>query len=281
MAHSLLTVEPPGLPSVGVSSQLQSQTRLESGELHSCIYHGYVEHTRLQPLRHQFRYSAFMMYLDLAELDRVFRGSWLWSTRWPTVAWFRRRDHLGDPHLPLDVAVRDLVEQQTGTRPTGPIRLLTNLRYFGYVMNPVSYYYCFDQHDNLQAVVAEIHNTPWGERHCYVITPWKDHSSDGVIRFEHQKAFHVSPFMPMDLRYHWQFNTPGPELDVKVSLSREKLHIFHAELTLSRLPLTGFNRMRTLVRFPFMTAKVVAAIYWQALRLRLKKFPYYAHPNIK
>ncbi|HQR08637.1 MAG TPA: DUF1365 domain-containing protein [Gemmatales bacterium] len=249
--------------------------------MHSCIYHGYVEHTRLHPLRHQFRYSAFMMYLDLAELDQVFRDAWFWSTRRPTVAWFRRRDHLGDPHEPLDEAVRDLVEQQIGTRPAGPIRLLTNLRYFGYVMNPVSYYYCFDELENLQAVVAEIHNTPWGERHCYVITPRNSQSSDGVIRFDHQKAFHVSPFMPMDLQYHWQFKTPGPELDVKISLSREQRHIFHAELTLTRLPFTRWNRTRTLVRFPFMTAKIIAAIYWQAFRLRLKKFPYYAHPNAR
>ena len=279
MKQSLLTVEPKYPLSVAAS--VHTQPRLEKGELHSGIYHGHVEHTRLHPLRHQFRYSAFMMYLDLAELDRVFTGSLFWSTRWPTVAWFRRRDHLGDPRQPLDEAVRDLVEQQVGTRPAGPIRLLTNLRYFGYVMNPVSYYYCFDEHEKLQAVVAEIHNTPWGERHCYVIPRQKNQSSDTVIRFDHPKAFHVSPFMPMDLRYHWQFNTPGPELDVKVSLSRKQQHIFHAELTLSRLTLTAWNRTRTLVRFPFMTAKVIAAIYWQALRLRLKKFPYYAHPKTR
>lgn len=273
MKQPLLAVKPTYLPSV------QSQPRLERGELHSCIYHGYVEHTRLHPLRHQFRYSAFMMYLDLAELDLVFRGSWFWSTRWPTIAWFRRRDHLGDPHQPLDEAVRDLVEQQAGTRPAGSIRLLTNLRYFGYVMNPVSYYYCFDQEESLQAVVAEIHNTPWGERHCYVIPKHIDQSNDSAIRFEHPKAFHVSPFMPMDLRYHWQFKTPGSDLDVKVSLSREEQHLFHAELTLFRLPLTRWNRTRTLVRFPCMTAKVIAAIYWQALRLRWKNIPHYAHPN--
>lgn len=249
--------------------------------MQSCIYQGHVEHTRLQPHRHQFQYQVFMTYLDLAELDQVFAGRWLWSTHGPTLAWFRRRDHLGDPHLPLSESVRVLVEQQAGFRPDGPIRLLTNLRYFGYVMNPVSFYYCYDPTGNsLQAIVVEIHNTPWGERHCYVITPPGEGVSDSQhLRFEHGKDFHVSPFMPMDLRYHWQFNNPGDELSVSISLSRNNEHVFHASLTMHRQPITGLNLMSTLVRFPFITAKVITAIYWQAFKLWLKKTPYFAHPK--
>ena len=255
------------------------RSKEEPHQLHSCIYRGIVNHTRLYPHRHQFRYSLFMMYLDLAELDRVFAGTWIWSTRWPSVAWFRRRDHLGDPNQTLEEAVRSLVERETGSRPAGPIRLLTHLRYFGYVMNPVSYYYCFDEDDHLQAVVAEIHNTPWGERHCYVIPRQREQRQ--TIRHEHPKAFHVSPFMPMDMSYHWQFNVPGEGLEVKISLSREQQHLFHAELAMSRLPINRWNLFRTLVRFPWMTARVIAAIYWQAFRLRLKKTPFYAHPKAR
>jgi uncharacterized protein len=250
-------------------------------KLQSCIYHGHVDHTRLQPHRHQFRYSVFMMYLDLAELDTVFAGRWLWSTKYFTLAWFRRRDHLGDPNQPLDEAVRDLVERETDNRPRGPIRLLTNLRYYGYVMNPVSYYYCYDAAgQNVEAVVAEIHNTPWGERHCYVITP-RDGEVSQPIRYEHAKAFHVSPFMPMDLRYHWQFTPPGETLNVDVSLSKKEEHLFYAGLYLQRQPITGTNLALTLLKYPWMTAKVIAGIYWQAFRLRLKKTPYYAHPNAR
>lgn len=249
----------------------------------SCIYRGIVEHTRLQPHLHQFQYQVFMMYLDLAELDQVFAGRWLWSARYPAVAWFRRRDHLGNPRQLLSESVRDLVEQQVGFRPDGPIRLLTNLRYFGYVMNPVSYYYCFNvTGDRLQAVVAEIHNTPWGERHCYVISPPADNEAPNqLLRYEHAKEFHVSPFMPMDLRYHWQFSQPGDELEVKISLSKNCEHVFHASLAMKRLPMTGANLATTLLRFPCMTAKVVAAIYWQALKLWLKKTPYYVHPKAR
>jgi DUF1365 family protein len=249
--------------------------------MHSCIYRGTVDHTRLKPHRHQFQYSAFMMYLDLAELDTVFAGRWLWSSRHFTLAWFRRRDHLGDPHQPLDHCVRSLVEQQTGHRPLGPIRLLTNLRYYGYVMNPVSYYYCYDSAgERLEAIVVEIHNTPWGERHCYVVTPSTPAgNADALIRYEHAKDFHVSPFMPMDLRYHWQFNSPSEVLSVGISLSRNQEHIFHANLNLVRVPITGTTLATTLLRYPWMTAKVVCGIYWQAFKLWWKKTPFYPHPN--
>ena len=133
--------------------------------MHSCLYSGTVRHRRFSPSHNEFRYSLFQTYLDLAELPEIFDPYLLWSARRPAVAWFRREDHLGDPEVPLDISVRDEVQRQTGTRPCGAIRLLTNLRYFGYVMNPVSYYYCFDPvTDRLQTVLAEVHNTPWGER---------------------------------------------------------------------------------------------------------------------
>ena len=140
--------------------------------MQSCLYKGRVGHRRYTPVRHEFKYRIFLVYLDLSELDEVFRGRWLWSTRRPTIAWFRRADHFGDPSQSLDESVRSLVQQRTGVWPTGPVRLLTHLRYFGYVMNPVSFFYCFKADGTeLQNVVAEVHNTPWNERHCYVLEP--------------------------------------------------------------------------------------------------------------
>lgn len=158
--------------------------------MHSCLYDGWVRHRRFAPRAHAFRYRLFMAYLDLTELDRVFRGRWFWSTRRPALAWFRRADYLGDPSVPLDQAVRDCVERNTGVRPRGPIRLLTHLRYFGYVFNPVSFYYCFDTADTrVETIVAEITNTPWGERHAYVLSA----RGEQPLRFRFGKAFHVSP----------------------------------------------------------------------------------------
>ena len=137
--------------------------------MHSALYQGWLRHRRRAPRAHAFAYPLFMAYLDLAELDRVFAGRWLWSARRAAPARFAREDHFGDPALPLDEAVRRLVHERTGRRPAGPIRLLTHLRYFGYVFNPVSFFYCYAG-DEVQTIVAEVNNTPWGERCMYVLS---------------------------------------------------------------------------------------------------------------
>ena len=252
--------------------------------MHSALYHGWLDHRRLAPRRHAFRYRLFMAYLDLAELDHVFRGRWLWSTRHAALARFDRRDHLGDPAQPLDQAVRALVAERTGHRPEGPIRLLTHLRYFGYVFNPVSFYYCFEPAGRtVEAVVAEVHNTPWGERHCYVLR--SDSPAADSLHARSVKAMHVSPFHPMSLHYDWRLHTPGEALTAHMAL-REAGHadpepapIFAATLALQRVPITGTSLAGTLLRFPWMTAKVIAAIHWEALRLWVKRVPLFDHPT--
>jgi hypothetical protein len=247
--------------------------------MHSAIYHGWVRHRRFAPRAHAFRYRLFLLYLDLAELDTAFRGRWLWSTRRAALARFDRADHLGDPAVPLDQAVRDLVAAETGHRPAGPIRLLTHLRYFGYCFNPVSFYYCFDAHDTqVETIVAEVNNTPWGERHCYVLDAARDAGVAGHKRYRLDKVFHVSPFMPMDLAYDWRFGPPGEHLNVHMALHREA-KVFDATMHLERTPLTGPQLARVLLRFPLMTVQVIVAIHWQALRLWLKRVPVCTHPK--
>src|SRR5262245_17278776 len=235
--------------------------------MHSAIYQGWLRHRRFRPRAHAFRYPLFLAYLDLAELDEVFRGRWLWSTRRRAVARFCREDHLGDSDTSLEDAVRALVLAQTGKRPEGRIALLTHLRYFGYCFNPVSFYYCFDRTERVETVVAEVNNTPWGERHCYVL-------SGRPLRFRTDKAMHVSPFMPMDVRYEWRFSEPGEHLVVGMGLERGGRKIFDATLALQRHPISNC----VLARFPLMTVQVIAAIHWQALRLWLKGVPFYNHP---
>jgi DUF1365 family protein len=251
------------------------------------------------------------MYLDLSELPELFDPYLLWSARRPAIAWFRREDHLGDPQTPLDVCVRDEVERQTGTRPAGPIRLLTNLRYFGYVMNPVSYFYCFDSASGrLQTVLAEVHNTPWGERHCYVLQTPIHRAGGASAVLWNEKEFHVSPYMGMGMRYRWRLSEPAESLAVSIqchetsawtsnaelSTDINEAHVkadtlspkssttrrprpFDVTLSMRREEITASSLRRVLLKHPCMTASVTARIYWQALKLWWKQVPFVPHPR--
>ncbi|MGQ0510179.1 MAG: DUF1365 domain-containing protein [Betaproteobacteria bacterium] len=242
--------------------------------MHSALYTGSLRHRRFAPGPREFRYRLFMAWLDLAELDEVFRGRWLWSVRRPALAWFRRGDYLGNPAVPLDQAVRDLVAAETGRRPAGPIRLLTHLRMFGHCFNPVSFYYCYDAAGaKVETIVAEITNTPWNERHAYVLP-----ARGGELRFRFGKAFHVSPFLPMALQYDWRFGAPGARLAVHMRNLDGGAKVFDATLDLERREISAGSLAAALSRFPLMPLQVVAAIYWQAFRLWTRRTPFHAHP---
>jgi DUF1365 family protein len=254
--------------------------------VNSRIYSGILGHCRHSPTINQFRYKLFMLYLDLDELDTVFDKFLLWSSRRANFAWFRRCDHLGDPSQPLSESVRDLVAEKTGRRPTGPIRLLTNLRYFFYKSNPVSFYYCFESDGiTVHSIVAEVTNTPWGEMHCYVLG--KDQqlacveaSSDRLF-YTTDKVFTVSPFMPLDMQYGFEFSVPAQNLLVKMQNFREGKKVFDVKLDLNAQPITGSSLAKHLLRIPLMTVKVTAGIYWQAIKIVLKGVPFLGHAHEK
>jgi len=232
----------------------------------------------VSPRQHEFRYRVAMVYLCLDELPDVLAKPRFWSAIRPALAEFRRSDFLGDPALPLQDEIRRRIREETGAVHTGPVYLLANLRYFGYVMNPIACYYCFNEDETrLEYVVAEVNNTPWNERHSYVLA---GPETGAWLKTAFDKALHVSPFNPMAMRYHWRSNTPNRRLVLHMENTAEgDERVFDATLSLSARPMTAANLNKILIRYPFMTAKVALAIYWQALRLYLKGVPVHTHPG--
>jgi uncharacterized protein len=253
----------------------------------SAIYEGWVRHRRFEPIEHSFRYRFFLAYLDLAELPGVLDPFPLYSARRRAPARFRRSDYLGDPARPLDECVREVVAASGAPRPEGPVRLLTGLRYLGHSFNPVSFYYCFDPPGRaVQAVVAEVENIPWGERHAYVLE--RGGRTGQVLADELQKTHHVSPLMGMDQTYSFTASEPGERLQIHIeSRPREAgtdptcptSKTFDATLSLRRRELSRSLMLGLLARYPAASLGTVAKIYAQAARLKLKGARYYPHPG--
>jgi DUF1365 family protein len=240
----------------------------------SALYTGHVVHRRRLPVAHALRWPLYMLYLDLDTVEREARPWPLFSTR-PALVWFRRADHSGDPRVPLAETIRALVHERLGFRPTGPVRLLTHPRTFGLAFNPVSFFYCLAADGTaLDAVVAEVHNTPWNQRHCYVFD-----ARGGALSFNVPKVFHVSPFLGMDLTHTFSFTLPGATLAAHVRNEGPDADGFWAALSMQRRPLTLRHLLVAVVTHPFMTASVLLGIYLHALLLWIKRVPYHHHPD--
>jgi uncharacterized protein len=255
---------------------------IAQGTTASAIYIGSVRHRRFAVREHEFRYRLALAYIDLDELPTLLGGQLIASR--PGPARFRRHHYLGDEHLSLADAVREVVAEEAGVRPSGPVRVLTNLSSFGHCFNPVSFYYCMDEAaERVDAVVAEVTNTPWGERHAYVLARGSEDCSPvqtaAVLAGKSTKALHVSPFMAMDQRYEWRVSVPGETLSVHIASSNEGDLAFDATLSLRRRELTKTTLRRMSARYPAGALRMLALIYAQALRLKLRGIPVHPHPK--
>ena len=279
--------------------------------LNSCLYEGVIRHRRRTPVANSFKFSAFMFFLDLDEIEAVFRGRWLWSTRRFAYASFRREDHL--KQFPSDHCLKSCVEkvleQHNINEPLARISLLTQLRYCGFRMNPVSFYYCYRKPDQrLVAVIAEVNNTPWDEQHVYVIP---DHQpklsskpSSKAERLENEsaaerrttkiqratrqryirteklnKSFHVSPFMHSDMHYRMLYALPGKRIGVKMENIENETKIFDVSMLMQKRPINTLRLLWMGIKYPVYSVKVFAGIYFQALKLYIKKVPFQPHPD--
>jgi DUF1365 family protein len=242
----------------------------------SCIYEGTLRHRRFAVKDRQFNHRLALAYIDLDELPALLGGRL--TTRRPGLLRFRRADYLGPPEVPLARAIGDVVEAELGLRPEGPIRVLTQLRSFGTCFNPVSFYYCFERDGRqLSAVVAEVTNTPWGERHRYVL---RAADGDSVVSGAFDKQLHVSPFMGMDQRYVWRLGSPSETLSVPIENRDGHGELaFDATLAMQRSELTPASARGLSRRYPFAAARVIALIYGHALGLKLAGVPVHPHPE--
>ena len=244
----------------------------------SAIYQGKLRHRRFHPKAHAFSYDSTLFYLDLDELPHLFKGVKGWSLNGKTRGQFCRSDYLGDPNTELKEAVRAEVERQLGRCPQGAVRMLTNLRMWGFCFNPVTLYYLFEPNSEKPALIlAQVNNTPWNERHSYVVSC----DDSGKTRTEFPKQFHVSPFNPLDMHYHWVSTAPDEHLLVHMENHRDGICHMDATLTLERQAWSAEQLQRILWRQPWLTLKVPVMIYWQALKLFLKGVPFYPHRSLR
>ncbi len=248
--------------------------------LHSRICKGWVRHRRHLPKPHAFRYPLFMSWLDLDKIDELINKSRFWSKQRFNLVAFYREDFLGPTDSNLRDAVKARIEQQTNEMFEGRICLLTHLRYLGFAFNPVSFYFCFpESSDQPTFILAEITNTPWGERFCYVLDTRQSTAQNGKWNFEFGKAFHVSPFMPMDIDYRWRFALSDDKLTIHMQLHRLAQCCFDATLQLDMLDPSPKTMRSVPLQYPFITCAIVFRIYWHAFRLWLKGIPFYSHPD--
>ncbi len=273
------------------------------GTIESAIFKGQIRHRRFEPKAHAFTYPIFMLYLDLDELPELLAKKWYCSFSGFNLVKFKRSDFFAPETPSLKQAIIDKVADSVTPELAASIksvRALMHLRYLNIVFNPVVFYYCYDEANKLVAIISEITNTPWEERHAYVLPIGDDYSSlsqalpSYVLKgkekhqFEFQKAFHVSPFNPMNMDYRWVFSQPGEKLFVHMDnfmneanvsdASVDPIKHFDATLILNRYDFES-NLAKTLIQYPFMTVKVITGIYWQALKLKLKGVPFHDHPK--
>jgi len=245
----------------------------------SAIYRGSVFHSRKKPFDHEFKYSLYMAYVNLKEINNILPNSFLWGINKKALISFNRRDYLERPEKKLIDAAKNLVFERIGKKIKGPIYLLAHLRTYGHCFNPVSFYYCYDKSEkNIDAIIAEVTNTPWKQRYCYVLDCQNSEKKNSFKNIK-DKKLHVSPFFPMDHEYHFSISKPEKTITIKIDNLNQGVKVHEALLSLNKEDFSKKSLIKALINFPFMTVKVVTAIHWQAIKLWFKGAKLYNNPH--
>lgn len=237
--------------------------------IESAIYRGELTHQRFEPTQHRFAYDIYLLWLKLDEINHLHNEVKGFSNASFAPVRYKRSDYLGDPNEPLETAVRRKMSALAGVSMDGDVFMLGQARTFGLYFSPVNFYFLRDASQRFTHMLAEVSNTPWNERHHYLVDLSKQEDA--------QKVFHVSPFNPLDMVYKWKVAVPGEQLNLALECHKSSKH-FTASMQMKKTPLNSVSLRNVLIAIPSMTLKTVWGIYWQALKLWLKRTPIYAHP---
>ena len=244
---------------------------------HNQIYTGTVFHRRFTPKDHRFSYKLFMLALDAEQMENKQGATGIFGFSPFKPLWFNQKDYIKGEPKKLSERIKDKVKQLNGMSDISSVLMLVQVRCFGIYFSPANFYFCYDQENECKQMLVEVSNTPWHETHYYLV----DITKNDVC----EKEFQVSPFMDLNMRYHWRVKAPEIDNNVLIQIQNHNTHgdkkiVFEAGLAMKPRRLNAKNIFKTWCCLPVMTLKIVLSIYLQALKILLKRIPFIGYQTL-